>query len=200
MSRSIAPGRLLAVTSRSRASVLRRFVLLAFVLVVAPLPLAGASQASDYTITADVAGNTITVAIADISIAVGTLEITLRGVPPLAAGECAIASGSGACAQVDDVVRIVGFNLTGWQEPTVIAELEFEEAPTGAELVLERGTDINGLDLVGNSELSAADASSATAESSGTGWIVPVVIVAALGLLAGLVAKTRRTGSTSHPA
>lgn len=176
--------------------------MLAVVLIAAATPHAQASQPSAYTITAQAEGKVITVGIADITTPVGTIDIELRGVPPLASGECVLASGSGACAQIDDVVRIVAFNLTGWQEPSVLAELEFAAEPVGAELVITKGTDVNGIDLVGAAaqEVAGSPPPVEDPEGSSSGWLVPLAIVAVLGLLVGLVATGRRARSTSHPA
>lgn len=158
----------------------------------------GADQSGGYTITASVNGDTVTIELAEVSTPVGALELELRNVPALVNDECVLASGMGACAQTDDGVRIVALNPTGWQEPAVLLELEFADAPTAAELVIGRGTDVTGVDLVGTASTSV-DAGSSSSSSGVPVWIVPVVIAALVGLLVGVVAKRRSARPTSHP-
>ena len=166
-------------------------------------PTVDARQASDYSLIADVDGDVVTVSIDNISATVGTLQIELRGVPPLDGGECVLASGSGACAQVDGDVRISAFNLSGWEAPAVIAELAFTSAPTEFEFVLERGTDLAGLDLIGDTStqgLAAAGSASGTTDTgSSRSWVVPIVAIGLLGVLGGMVMKQRTTRPTPHP-
>jgi hypothetical protein len=165
-------------------------------------PSVDARQASDYSLIAEVDGEVITVSIDDISATVGTLQIELRGVPPLEGGECVLSSGSGACAQIDGDVAISAFNLGGWETAAVIAELTFTSSPTAFDFVLERGTDLAGLDLVGDTSTRGLAATGSEAEAtdiaSSRSWVVPVVAVAVLGVLGGMVMKRRTTRPTSH--
>jgi len=156
-------------------------------------------QSGGYTITASVDGDTVTIELVEVSTPVGALELELRNVPALVNDECVLTSGMGACAQTDDGVRIVALNPTGWQEPAVLLELEFADAPTAAELVIGRGTDVTGVDLVGTASTSVDAGTSSSSSSGAPVWLVPVVIAALVGLLVGVVAKRRSARPTSHP-
>lgn len=167
-------------------------------------PTADAYQARDYSLIAEIDGEAVTVSIDNISATVGTLQIELRNVPPLVGGECTLASGSGACAQVDGNVRISAFNLSGWEAPALIAELTFTSAPTELDLVLERGTDLAGLDLVGDTSTLGTAAGSIEAGAADTStnrsWVLPLVAVAVVILLGGMARKRRTARPTSHAA
>lgn len=152
-------------------------------------------QAS-YSVTATVDGDTVIIALADLSTPVGALELELLNVPTMANDECILASGLGACAQTDDGVRIVALNPTGWQESTVLLELEFTGPATDAELVIGRGTDVSGIDLVGMASTTVAPSSSG---GSGTSWLIPAAIALIVGLLVVGGRKMRVTRPNSDP-
>lgn len=153
-------------------------------------------QVGSYSVTATVDGDNVIIGLSDLSTPVGALELELRNVPTLANEECTLLSGMGACNQSDDGVRIVALNPTGWQESTVLLELAFTGSPVDAELVIGRGTDVAGTDLVGTASTTVASASS---DPSGRRWLVPAAIAAVVGLLVVGGRKIRGARPTSHP-
>lgn len=160
----------------------------------------GSNDSGSYSVTASVNGDTVTIELAELSTPVGALELELRNVPALVSDECVLASGMGACAQTDNGVRIVALNPTGWQEPAVLLELRFTDAPTTAELVIGRGTDVTGVDLVGTASTTVdAGAGSGSSDQSIPGWLIAIVLAGLVGLLAGVVAKRRTVRPSSHP-
>lgn len=175
---------------------------LAIAALVVGAPTADARQAGadgGFSMEAAVRGEVVTISLVEVSTPVGALELELLDVPALVSDECVLVSGMGACAQTDTGVRIVALNPTGWQEPGVLVELAFVSSPESAELVIVRGTDVNGVDLV-STVVTTVDASTTVSGDSGMpAWVLPVAAIVAVGVLVVVARQMRRTRPASHP-